>query len=86
MASSSLTSLWRDNQIKAGSIATVLTLLGCIGTHLLTAFGLVGAFLWLAEVEHALLAALAISAAFTAYAIWRHRRGDCCQSHPPAKE
>ncbi len=67
----------KDRWVQLGAASTVLALLGCIATHLVTGFGLAGAIFWLAEAEHALLGATLAGLAFTLFAFWRHRRGQC---------
>lgn len=68
-------SVMRDPFFKTSLWSTVVTLLACLATHLLTLFGLIGAVAWMTDVEHALVVALVGLAVLTIYAFFRHRRG-----------
>lgn len=78
-------SVWQDRWVRLGSASTLLAVLGCVATHVVTLLGLAGAAAWLGGLEHGLLAATLVGILFTAFAIRRHRRGACgaCQ---PGKE
>ncbi|MDN3519462.1 hypothetical protein QWY84_17790 [Aquisalimonas lutea] len=70
-------SLRKDRLFRTGFAATVVALLACLSTHLLTLLGVAGAVAWLGGLEHALVLVTLGAAALTALAVWRHRRGDC---------
>ena len=69
--------LRQDRLFRTGFATTVIALLACLGTHVLTLLGIAGAVAWLGGLEHALVFVTLGAAALTAFAVWRHRRGDC---------
>ncbi len=65
----------RDNTLFRNSfISTILTVLACLSTHIITLLGLAGAVAWLGEAEHILLFLSIGLVGLTIYAYFRHRK------------
>jgi len=75
------TPLLKDRFFRAGLVSTILALLACLATHLVTLLGVVGAVAWLGTVEHALVIAVIGLAALTGYAAYKHKS---CAAHGPS--
>ncbi|HET6629800.1 MAG TPA: hypothetical protein VFG91_08485 [Woeseiaceae bacterium] len=67
-------SLRQSRLFRNSLAATILAILGCLSTHILTILGVTATVAWLGTVEHALVVAVVGSAGLTLYAVFRHRR------------
>lgn len=79
--------LTRDRLFRTGAVSTVVAVLVCLSTHILTFLGVVGAVAWFSTLEHAAIVAAIGFAALTAYAVYRHRRcAGCSSDTDPARK
>ena len=67
-------SLRRNRLFRNSFAASMIAILGCLSTHILTILGVTSAAMWLGTVEHALVVAAVGGVTLTLYAVFRHRR------------
>lgn len=72
---SSAHSIKHSKLFRNSLLSTVVAIIACLSTHLLTLAGITVAVAWFDAIEHALVLAVIGGACLTVYATYRHRRG-----------